>query len=139
MVRFPSHDYALDDHANRGGHHGSDDDIGVARDRQRQAHGGDAGDDGGEQVNPFSDLVDQQADEHGDEGVIDAQGTLGDKPATDAAGHGAEEPGEVGRVVDHHGSPKAPLVGIESGEVDGKTFVGHTIGVEGEQSPVRGP
>jgi hypothetical protein len=49
-------------------------------------------------MNQLSDLVNEQANEHGDEGIIDAQRPFRDEEATDAACHGTDEPCLVGSV-----------------------------------------
>ncbi|MBP1726790.1 MAG: hypothetical protein H6Q51_2088 [Deltaproteobacteria bacterium] len=73
--------------ADGGGEHGGDDDMEVPGKQQGQNHGQDAGNGGGDRIETASELEHQEAEEHGDEGVVDPEG-----PARyELPGHAAQE------------------------------------------------
>jgi len=113
----------FDDHAGSGCKKGRDDDVGIARDYQGEGHGAGSCDEGCEHKDAAVELVDEQGDEHGGEGVIKAEGVLRDETATEAAHGGADHPGEKGCVAGHYGLVDVPGAMFQLVQVDGKGFI----------------
>ena len=77
-------------------------------------------------------MKNQKADKHCRQRIIDAECPLVDKSAAVPADDAADDPCKVCRMIHHQSPVQAPCFPAEPGVVNGKTFIGNTIGEKGQ-------